>query len=339
MTEQASSAAESSSPARSIVGLVVANTSLIAAILIYMGWSYDNAMYGEFHLSPLDLGLGPQDYALRSLSLFSPVIVIVAVLFIVVIAVRSGELDDAGKAVRSLLLRACGALLSTTTEAVGEGDGNGDGDGDGRPSADAAQAAARSAFAEGAEQPSVGNQAGPTVTQSALPRNLAIGAGISATIIGLALSWIATRANVSTFLVLALLGGGPLLLTWPARARRQGRVPYALALVIAAVCALWAGSVYAQQKGGAAAQNVIHDPSSTSAVVIYSTQRLALSGGDIEVTPLTAATAAPYRYEYAGLRLLLVQSGTYYLLPAHWTPEHDFTYVVYASDDLRIVLY
>jgi hypothetical protein len=335
MTEQASSGTESSSPARSIVGLVVANTSLIAAILIYMGWSYDNAMYGEFHLSPLDLGLGPQDYALRSLSLFSPVIVIVAVLFIVVIAVRSGDLDDAGKAVRSVLLRACRALLPTITEAVGDGDG----DGDGRPSADAGQAAARPAFAEGAERPPVGNQAGPTVTQSALPRNLAIGAGISATIIGLALSWIATRANVSTVLVLALLGGGPLLLTWPARARRQGRVPYALALVIAAVCALWAGSVYAQQKGDAAAQNVIHDPSSTSAVVIYSTQRLALSGGDIEVTPLTAATAAPYRYEYAGLRLLLVQSGTYYLLPAHWTPEHDFTYVVYASDDMRIVLY
>jgi hypothetical protein len=331
MAEQASSGGESSSPARSIVGLVVANTSLIAAILIYMGWSYDNAMYGEFHLSPLDLGLGPQDYALRSLSLFSPVIVIVAVLFILVIAVRSGELDEAGKAVRSLLLRARRALLSTTTEA--------DGDGDGRPSADTAPAAARPAFAEGAEQPPVGKQTGPTVTQSALPRNLAIGAGISATIIGLALSWIATRANVSTFLVLALLGGGPLLLTWPARARRQGRVPYALALVIAAVCALWAGSVYAQQKGDSAAQNVIHDPSSTSAVVIYSTQRLALSGGDIEVTPLTAATAAPYRYEYAGLRLLLVQSGTYYLLPAHWTPDHDFTYVVYASDDMRIVLY
>jgi hypothetical protein len=329
MAEQASSGGESSSPARSIVGLVVANTSLIAAILIYMGWSYDNAMYGEFHLSPLDLSLGPQDYALRSLSLFSPVIVIVAVLFIVVISVRSGELDDAGKALRSHLLRACRALLSTTAEAVG--------DADGRPSAGGEQAAAVPAVAEGADQPPVENQAGPTVTRSALARNLAIGAGVSATAAGLALSWIATRVNLSTFLVLALLGGGPLLLTWPARAHRQGRMPYALALVIAAVCALWAGSVYAQQQGTEAAQNVIHDLSSSSAVVIYSTQRLALSGGGITVTPLTAV--APYRYEYAGLRLLLVQSGTYYLLPEHLTPEHDFTYIVYASDDMRIVLY
>ena len=97
------------------------------------------------------------------------------------------------------------------------------------------------------------------------------------------------------------------------------------------------GSVYAQQKGDEAAQDVIHDPPSSSAVVIYSTQRLALSGGGIAVTPLTAVM--PYRYEYAGLRLLLVQSGTYYLLPTDWTPEHDFTYIVYASDDMRIVLY
>jgi hypothetical protein len=332
MTEQAASGSESSSPARSIIGLVVANTSLIAAILIYMGWSYDNALYARFHLNPLDLGFGPQDYALRSLSLFSPVIVVVAVLFIVVMSVRSWGLGDVVRAVRSALVRACRALLSTTAEA--------DRDGDGRPSADAEPAIAPPAVAEsaeGADQPPNENQAGQTVTQSALARNLAIGAGVSATAIGLALYWIATRVNVSTFLVLALLGGGPLLLTWPARARRQGRVPYALALVIAAVCALWAASVYAQQKGAEAAQNIIHDLPSSSDIVIYSTERLALSGRGITVTTLTGVT--PYRYEYAGLRLLLVQSGTYYLLPEVWTPGHDFTYIVDASDDMRIVLY
>ena len=146
-----------------------------------------------------------------------------------------------------------------------------------------------------------------------------------------------SRVNVSTFLVLALLGGGPLLLTWPARASRPGRVPYALALVIAAICALWAASVYAQQKGSEAAQAVIRNLPTSGSVVIYSTQRLALSGGGVSVTPIT--TSAPYRYEYAGLRLLLMQSGTYYLLPESWTPERDYTYVVYASDDMRIVFY
>jgi hypothetical protein len=286
MTEQASDR-ESSSPARSLVGLVVANTSLIAAILIYMGWSYDNALYGAFHLNPLDLGLGPQEYALRSLSLFSPVIVVVAVLFIVVMSTRSWGLDDAGRA----LARAGRTMLSPTV----------------------------------------------TAAPSALGRNLAIGAGVSVTAVGLVLYWIATRVTVSTFLVLALLGGGPLLLTWPARARRPGRMPYALALVIAAVCALWAGSVYAQQEGAEAAQKIIRDLPTTSDVVIYSTQPLALSGQGIHAVPFTGDV--PYRWEYSGLRLLLDQSGTFYLLPSQWVPGHDFTYIVDANDEMRIVLY
>jgi len=285
MTEQASGK-EPSSPARSIVGLVVANTSLIAAVLIYMGWSYDNALYGAFHLNPLDLGLGPQEYALRSLSLFSPVIVVVTVLFIVVMSTRSWGLDDAGRA----LARAGRTVLSPTVNAA----------------------------------------------PSALGRNLAIGAGVSVTAVGLVLYWIATRVNVSTFLVLALLGGGPLLLTWPARARRPGRVPYALALVIAAVCALWAGSVYAQQKGTEAAQKIIRNLPTSSDVIIYSTQRLALSGQGIGAKSFTGD--APYHWEYSGLELLMVQSGTYYLLPKKWVPGHDFTYIVDASDEIRIVL-
>ena len=70
------------------------------------------------------------------------------------------------------------------------------------------------------------------------------------------------------------------MLTWPTRARRYGRWPHALAITVAAVCALWAGSL--QDLG--------------------STYR--------------------YQYEYQGLRLLISRSGTYYLLPAGWTPRY-----------------
>jgi hypothetical protein len=330
MTEQSSAGKESSSPARSVAGLVVANTSLIAAILIYMGWSYDNALYARFHLNPLDLGLGPQEYALRSLSLFSPVIVLFAVLLIVVMSVRAG--GESG-AVRDALLRACRALLPATGKAADDDDASGD---DARDDA-GDPAGVQQAAAERPEQVSAEKQAEQAPTRRISARTLTVGGGVAVTAAGLALYWISTRVNVSTFLVLALLGGGPLLLTWPARANQQGRMPYALALVIAAVCALWAASVYAEQKGAEAAQSVIHDLPTSGAVVIYSTQRLALSGGGVTVTPLT--TSAPYRYEYLGLRLLLMQSGTYYLLPELWTPQHDYTYIVYASDDTRIVLY
>jgi hypothetical protein len=321
MTEQSSSGKQSPSPARSIVGLVVANTSLIAAILIYMGWSYDNALYERFHLNPLDLGFGPQEYALRSLSLFSSAIVIVAVLLIVVMSVRTwGEPG----VIRDALLRACRALLSATTEVADDDAGH--------PAAGAERAPA-----EGPDRVAAENQAGEAPIGSMAARTLTVVGGVAVTAAGLALYWIATRVNVSTFLVLALLGGGPLLLTWSARANQRGRVPYALALVIAAVCALWAASVYAEQKGAEAAQSVINNLPTSGAVVIYSTQRLALSGGDVTVTPLTKSS--PYRYEYLGLRLLLMQSGTYYLLPKLWTPQHDYTYIVYASDDTRIDLY
>ena len=68
--------------AASIAGLVVTNSSLLVAVLVYMGWAYTNAMWEYFHLNPLDLGVGVVEYTLRGLDLFSPAIVILAVLFI-----------------------------------------------------------------------------------------------------------------------------------------------------------------------------------------------------------------------------------------------------------------
>ena len=46
-----------------------------------------------------------------------------------------------------------------------------------------------------------------------------------------------------------------------------------------------------------------------------------------------------YQYEYEGLRLLIVRSGTYYLLPAGWTPQFELTYILNDSDQTRIALY
>ena len=61
-----------------------ANASLLVAILVYMGWAYDDAFLGYFHISPLDLNVGIVEYMLRSLNLFSPGVVLVAVGVIVV---------------------------------------------------------------------------------------------------------------------------------------------------------------------------------------------------------------------------------------------------------------
>jgi hypothetical protein len=79
--------------ARSIAGLVVANSSLLIAVLVYMGWAYEDALYGYFHVRPLDLGVGVVEYVLRSLSLFSPALVFAAAGLIAVTAVRAWGLD------------------------------------------------------------------------------------------------------------------------------------------------------------------------------------------------------------------------------------------------------
>jgi hypothetical protein len=75
--------------AAGIAALIVANGSLIVAGLVYMEWAYTNALWGYFHINPIDLGVGVPEYVLRSLSLFSLTIVIVCVAVVAATAVRA----------------------------------------------------------------------------------------------------------------------------------------------------------------------------------------------------------------------------------------------------------
>jgi hypothetical protein len=304
--------------ARGIAGLVVANSSLLVAVLIYMGWAYDSALYGTFHLDPLDLGLGPLDYTLRSLDLFSPDIVIAAAVLIAIMSVRAwgGPGVIIAALARAPAVSACRRLLSVSS-AVGPG------------AADPTPTVLR--------EETIREQQPGQLASRPRPAALLGSTGALLMVLALGLYWEATRVRISTFLVLSLLGAGPLLLTWPARAGHRGRGPYALAIVVAAVCALWAASVYAEQQGTQAAQNLVRDLSAHTAVVIYSNQDLALRGPGVSVQRLPPGS--PYRYEYTGLRLLIMQSGTYYLLPANWTSRLSFTYLVDESDQTRIELY
>jgi hypothetical protein len=284
------------SAVRGIAGQVVANTSLLIAVLVYMGWAYDDALFGYFNLSPLDLDVGIVEYMLRSLSLFSPGLVLVAVVITVVAAVRSRK-----------LARTTFARLDTKAAAR----------------LTAVPALRRFVPAPGAA-PSHPGQV------------LLIGAGAAITVMALSLAWAAGHTRISTYLILALLGSGPLLLTWPDRAQRHGRFPYSLAIVISAVCALWATSLYAHNIGTQDAQAFVRDLPQRTSVVVYSTQRLALSGPGLSVQQLPPEYY--YRFEYQGLRLLITRSGTYYLLPVGWSPRFDITYVFTDSDQIRIEL-
>ena len=284
------------SPVR-IAGQVVANASLLIAILVYMGWAYDDAYLGYFHVSPLDLSVGVVEYMLRSLQLFRSDIVLVAVGVVAVTALRSWSLGRTQFA-RHVAFRATVRILAhpTLRRLV--------------PVAD--------------------------VEQMNVLRPLLIGAGTAATAMGLVLAWIANYVTINTYLVLALLGGGVLLLTWPSRAKRHGGFSYSLAVVVAAVCTLWAAALYAHYSGTRAAQTLVNNLPRRTAVVVYSVQPLALSGSGVTLEHLSIRFR--YHYRYQGLRLLVSRSQTYYILPKAWNPQRDITYIIDSSDQVRIEL-
>ena len=286
-----------SSPARGVAGQIVANTSLLIAVLVYMGWAYDDALYGYFHLSPLDLNISIVEYMLRSLNLFSTAIVLVAVAIIAAAAVRTWGLGQ------TRIARLVTGTAATRMSAV--------------------PTFRQLASADAAER-SRGRQV------------LLIATGAAVTLAALALYWIANYVHIDTYLFLFLLGGGVLLLTWPTRADRRGRFPYAMAIIVSAVCALWAASLYAHNLGIQAAMKDVQNLPTRTAVVVYSIQPLALSGPGVSEQRLSAAFR--YHYRYLGLRLLMMRSGTYYLLPVGWSPQLDETYILDSSDQIRIEL-
>jgi hypothetical protein len=262
-----------------------------------MGWAYDDAFYGYFHVRPLDLNAGIVEYMLLSLTLFSTGVVVAAVGIVAVTAVPHlgcglGKLVRSAAGTTNTRISAIPALRLRAPTGDGE--------------------------------------------QLHTGRRLLIVAGTAATVIALVLALSASHVPISTYVLLGLLGGGPLLLTWPTRAERHGHFPYSLALVIAAVCALWAASLYAHSIGIRAAQTLVHNLPSRTAVVVYSIQPLALSGPGVIHQQLP--TGFRYHHRYQGLRLLITRSGTYYLLPADWNPQRDLTYVISESDQTRIEL-
>jgi hypothetical protein len=260
-----------------------------------MGWAYDDAYLGYFHLNPLDLNVGVVEYMLRSLNLFRSGIVLVAVGIVVVTAVRGWGLDRTQFA-QHVAFRAKMRVL------------------------------AHPAFRRLAPE--------ADVEQLHLSRPLLIGTGAVVTATGLVLAWIASFATMNTYLVLTLLGGGALLLTWPSRSRRHGGFSYSLAVIVAAVCTLWAGALYAHGSGTRAAQALVHNLPRSTAVVVYSTEPLALSGPGVTVEQLPIKFR--YHYRYQGLRLLISRSPTYYILPVAWDPKYDITYILDGSDQVRI---
>jgi hypothetical protein len=305
---------------RGIADLIVTNSSLIA-ILVYMGWAYESALYGYFHLNPIDLGVGIPEYLLRCLALFNPLIVIATVAIIAILAIS----DRLAWLARAAMSRACAAIAPAVRRAAWK-------------VADTAAGRAARRLPAVPQLRRLLAWAAPRAGRPwRSPRAAQVTLGIVLTTGALILAGSAGYVPVSTYLLLALLAIGPLLLTRPRRQDRSGRLPYILAILVTGVAAIWAGSLYATSRGIEDAHTLVATLQSRTAVAVYSVQQLAVA--DPGVTVQNLGPSYLYHYRYLGLRLLTMRSGTYYLLPFDWTPRLGVTYILTDAAQVRVELY
>jgi hypothetical protein len=88
-----------------IAALIAANSSLLVAAMVYMGWAYDDALYGYFHLHALNLGMGVTEYLLYSVNLFSPTIIVSAAALVAATAIVRENATPVRNAARKLVAR------------------------------------------------------------------------------------------------------------------------------------------------------------------------------------------------------------------------------------------
>lgn len=282
--------------ARRLVAAVVTNTSLLTALVIYMGWAYLDARLGYFGVSPLSLNLGILDYALHSLAfffntniIFLAVVVVGAIAFLPRVAV--------------IVKPQLAALDRLIPRAVSK--------------------AARRIF------PATGN--------------LAARLGIVIIVVTVPLIWAGLQNNrlhawfydnqTVFYLVILLMGAGPLLATRAKTARHVMSLLSPLTIAIAVACLLWAAGLYASNLGTREAIFLTRNLVSQTAVTLYSARPLGIFGSEVKAQIVRGSF---YRYKYQGLRLLIMDSGTYYLLPADWTPANNHVYIINSSDEITV---
>jgi hypothetical protein len=155
---------------------------------------------------------------------------------------------------------------------------------------------------------------------------------------GLLLFGVAHLTSVPTYAVILLLGAGPLMAGLPQRGGGgAGRRVFAGAVALAVLCTLWAAGLYALARGKEDARTHARTLPDRTAVVVYSKERLALSGPGIKAEPLGGENR--YAFRYTGLRLLIEREGRYYLLPVGWRRDLHATYVLKEDEELRVELY
>jgi hypothetical protein len=109
--------------------------------------------------------------------------------------------------------------------------------------------------------------------------------------------------------------------------RRTSNLRRILIGALLLVSAFWTTAIVAQQRGDAVAQAFEASLPVQPRAVVYSRQRLEITGPGITLTRLAGADAA-FTYRYDGLRPLLHSGGHWFLLPAGWTHGNGATVII-----------
>lgn len=99
---------------------------------------------------------------------------------------------------------------------------------------------------------------------------------------------------------------------------------------------LWITDLYAAAEGNREGRDraaTLRSPTSSD-FVLYSVDRLAITGPGVRDDPITAADNR-YHFQYSGLRLLIHTPHQYIVLPAYWQKGRDHVIVIPVGDSTR----
>lgn len=105
------------------------------------------------------------------------------------------------------------------------------------------------------------------------------------------------------------------------------------------VGAFWATATFAEYRGTVAARAIELSLPVEPQAVIYSKQRLYITGPGVHLAELESTNAA-YSYRYTGLRLLVHANERWFLLPAGWSHVDGSTVIILpdTAADIRVDL-
>ena len=98
---------------------------------------------------------------------------------------------------------------------------------------------------------------------------------------------------------------------------------------------LWSTAIYAEQVGERFAHDYENSLRELPEVVVYSTERIALTGHGVVVNEIRQF-GSKYQYRYGGLRLFRYTRDRYILLPVGWQKGRDSISIIPDNDTVRI---